>query len=234
MFKKHPGFNFIFFLIFAVQLMSQSDTLTDMFLFPGAKFISKPLITLSLLIWLLYHTGYKGRYSKSIALGLLAGLCGDVFLMFTDRYPDFFLAGLISFLIGHIFYIDYKLNKSVHPGHRKNAIIAYSFFVIIFMFLLIPNLKISLISPVLLYAITISLMGIVAVCRFGRVNAASYKMVVGGAILFVISDAILAYNKFVNAIPFAGFFIMFTYMIAQYLITYGNIERKIKRRVEDI
>ncbi len=238
MFKNHPGFNFIFLLIFIVQLMSGFEILTEMFLFEGVHYFSKPLITISLLFWLVYYTNLKGRYSKSTAFGLIAGLLGDVLLMFSEDNPNFFIAGLISFLIGHLFYarafyIDYSLNKTVNLGYRKNALIAYGFYIIIFLLVLLPHLG-NLIIPVFIYALVISLMGVLAVCRSGRVNSLSFKAVFIGSILFVISDSILAYNKFVSPVPLASLFIMSTYMLAQYFIVKGNIERKIKRRVEDI
>lgn len=47
----------------------------------------------------------------------------------------------------------------------------------------------------------------------------------GGALLFVASDSLLAFNKFYDptAISYAGFFIMLTYILGQYFIVNGTI-----------
>ncbi|HTM97484.1 MAG TPA: lysoplasmalogenase, partial [Pedobacter sp.] len=87
--------------------------------------------------------------------------------------------------------------------------------------------------PVIIYAITISLMGVMAFSRFGRVNSGSYKLIAIGAILFVTSDAFLAINRFMHSFQYSGVVIMATYMAAQYLITFGTIERRIKNKLAE-
>ncbi len=238
MLKKHLGFNFGFSLLFIVQLLTESKTITEIFLIENLHYFTKPLITLSLFILLVYHTGLRGRFSKRIGIGLLAGLVGDVCLMFDKYNETFFIYGLVFFLIGHIsymsaFYLDYKINKEVYKKYTKKAMIGFTLFAVVFCAALwnyLGDMKIA----VVVYAIAISLMGIMAVNRFGRVNSLSFSIILIGAILFMISDSILAIDKFVYSFPFSGAIIMATYMAAQYLITMGNIERKIKKKVEEI
>jgi len=233
MLKKHLGFNFCFALLFIIQLLTESDTLTALFLFEDVHYFTKPLIVISLFALLLYQTGLKGRFSKRIALGLLFGLAGDIFLMF----EGYFIFGLVSFLIGHILYItafflDYKLNTGINKAYTKNAILGFSFFSILFcggLWSYLGEMKI----PVIIYAITISLMGVMAFSRFGRVNSGSYKLIAIGAILFVTSDAFLAINRFMHSFQYSGVVIMATYMAAQYLITFGTIERRIKNKLAE-
>jgi uncharacterized membrane protein YhhN len=50
-----------------------------------------------------------------------------------------------------------------------------------------------------------------------------------GAIFFVTSDSLLAINKFYNPIQSANFLIMFTYIVAQYLITFGTLRLNQKK-----
>ncbi len=73
-----------------------------------------------------------------------------------------------------------------------------------------------------------------AVNRYGRVNTLSFKLTFYGSVLFVISDSVLALNRFVHEFHFSGVIVMATYMAAQYMITLGNIERKMKKKVEEI
>ena len=88
--------------------------------------------------------------------------------------------------------------------------------------------------PVIIYALAISAMGIMAVNRFGRVNLLSYDLIFYGSLLFVLSDSVLAIDRFVHGFKLSGAIVMVSYMAAQYLITMGNIERKMKKKVEEI
>lgn len=236
MLKKHQGFNIGFGILFLVQLIVVADS--EILPIPYIHYFVKPLITLSLFGVLLFHTGLRGRFSKRVGIGLIFGLAGDVFLMFDEHNELFFTAGLAAFLIGHLFYasafyLDYNVNKGVYKKHSKNAIIGYTFFSVLFcagLWSYLGSMKI----PVIIYAVVISLMGVMAVNRFGRVNTLSFRLTFIGSLLFVLSDSILAINRFVYSFPFSGVIIMATYMAAQYLITMGNIERKMKKKVEEI
>lgn len=238
MFKKIQGFNFAFAVIFLAQLVTEANTLIYLALPPYVNYIIKPLITLSLLGLLIFNTGLRGRFSKRIGLGLAFGLFGDVFLLFDHLNELFFIFGLGSFLIGHLcyvsaFYLDYSMNKTVYKAQTKNAILGYAFFSVLFCAALWTHLG-SLKVPVILYAIVISLMGIMAVNRYGRVNSLSYKLTFYGSLLFVLSDSLLAVDRFMYTFHGSGIVIMATYMAAQYLITLGGLERKLKKKVEEI
>jgi uncharacterized membrane protein YhhN len=62
-----------------------------------------------------------------------------------------------------------------------------------------------------------------ALNREKKVPALSFRFVTFGAVFFVISDSLLAYNKFVMEIPFSPIFILGSYALAQYLIVQGLI-----------
>jgi uncharacterized membrane protein YhhN len=62
-----------------------------------------------------------------------------------------------------------------------------------------------------------------ALNRNGRVNFNSYFLVFVGSVLFVLSDSLLALNKFYMEISMAGFWIMILYISAQYLIMRGLV-----------
>jgi uncharacterized membrane protein YhhN len=197
------------------------------------QYIGKPLITISLMIYLAYHTQLKGRFSKRIFIGLLLGLFGDSLLMFVKVHDNFFIGGLICFLIGHLayisaFYIDYKWQTEINKKATLTAVIMVVVFCLGSYFFLMPDFG-SLQIPVIIYAFVISFMLVMAVNRKGRVKNQSYQFIFYGALLFFISDAILAYDKFVEPIKLAGVFIMATYTVAQFLITIGAIERKLKK-----
>lgn len=233
MLKKYLQFSIAFAFIFIIQILMESDTKTAKLVLADFYYLVKPLITISLMIFYAYQTQLRGRFAKRIFSGLLFGLAGDSFLMFLHINSSFFMFGLTAFLIGHLcyisaFYLDYKWNPSMEKKLTWIALIVFGVFCLAFYLFLRPYLGIMKI-PVMVYAFVISLMSIMAVNRKGRVNTISFNLIFFGAIAFLISDSLLAYNKFVNPFNGAGIAIMTTYMLAQYLITVGAVERKLKK-----
>jgi uncharacterized membrane protein YhhN len=76
---------------------------------------------------------------------------------------------------------------------------------------------------VFVYTATIRLMAIFALNRKDRTPEASFYPIFVGALLFIMSDSLLALNKFLVPIPYAGVIVMSTYVAAQYLIVEGVI-----------
>ena len=73
-----------------------------------------------------------------------------------------------------------------------------------------------------IYAVCLSLMGLLATLR---PNVLAYGWVVAGALLFILSDSLIALNKFLVPIPGSAFFVMSTYAAAQYLIVVGMVRQ---------
>lgn len=225
MFKKHSAFTLIFIVIILLNLVSQSS------FFPGMDLLVKPLIGISLVIYLYRNVNMNAGFNRLVLTGLIFSLFGDCFLLFAGSDVYFFLYGLVSFLLAHVVYSmafirDFKNNPdaSKYYGHLMlfcMGVFSMSYYTFIRDYL--NDFRI----PVLAYMFVISVMVILAGYRYRRVNLFSFRMIYAGAVLFVISDSILAFNKFVQPFSSAGFMIMSTYMIAQYLITIGTIERKV-------
>jgi uncharacterized membrane protein YhhN len=72
--------------------------------------------------------------------------------------------------------------------------------------------------PVTIYALVISIMLLMSIKAFFEWKKPANLLVLIGALLFVISDSILAINKFYTILPFSSFLIMSTYLGAQYFI----------------
>ncbi|KIA95764.1 hypothetical protein OC25_04195 [Pedobacter kyungheensis] len=222
---KTKLFSFIFALVFIVQLYA--ETAGNMFLLQ----FSKPLIVISLMVWLYSSTNLKGRFHKRIFTGLIFALAGDVLLMLQAGRPMFFIYGLIAFLLCHIFYIRaFTLDHRSNPKHRTPYFLwivgVFAIFCSGLFFYLQPKLG-AMQFPVLMYAIIITVMALMAVNRYGKVNIFSFKLILYGALFFLLSDSVLAINKFTQTIPQAGVLIMASYMIAQYLIVYGTVVREL-------
>ena len=79
---------------------------------------------------------------------------------------------------------------------------------------------------ILVYAISLIGMSMMALNRHSRVSHRSFMLVFVGSILFVLSDSMIALNKFYMEFSLAGFWIMLSYVAAQYLILRGLILEK--------
>jgi len=193
------------------------------------EFITKPFLVLSLLVIFLFYQRKYGanRFSRFISLGLFFCLAGDILLMFQD-FGDYFVYGLSAFLIGHIFYIlaFFRTNLENHeiPLIKKQGwvmvlIVAYGYL----FFQQIKDHLGEMIGPVIVYTMVITLMLLIAANRYKKVSPQSFRYIFFGAMLFVASDSILAWNKFVHQIDFSHALIMSTYGLAQLFITTGAI-----------
>jgi uncharacterized membrane protein YhhN len=223
--KKHIKFSILFALIFVIQLTALYSDSTFL-----ASFI-KPCIVLSLLTMLYVSTRLKGRFHKRLFTGLIFALAGDVLLIYAGKNESYFMYGLMAFLLCHIFYtsafyLDFKSAPDLDKKGARIAIFLCAILAIGFYFFLRPHLVIMKL-PVMIYVLVISMMMMMASFRNLRVNTSSFNFILFGAMFFLLSDSILAYNKFVQPINYAGIWIMATYMIAQYLITIGAAERKL-------
>jgi len=128
-------------------------------------------------------------------------------------------------LIAHIFYIMFYENILRKDGIRKNYwwFLPVIIYYIALIYLLLPHLG-DMKLPVRIYGIVISYMLIQAL-QTGRIkDMAAATLMIGGAVLFITSDSILAINKFYESFEFAGIAIMLTYGIAQLLLTLGAVK----------
>ena len=190
--------------------------------------IVKPMLIPALLLLLLKtHTSTPGK--KLLLIGLIFSWLGDVLLMFENKHQLFFIFGLVSFLTTHIFYIIYFLRiKSLTPSLLKKSPVYFALvfaYGITLVWQLFPHLG-YLKLPVIIYAAVICTMLLCSLHVFLKVDKKAAVYFVAGAAAFVISDSLLAINKFYQPFAYAGIFIMLTYCAAQYLIVQGYIEQK--------
>jgi uncharacterized membrane protein YhhN len=191
-----------FFIILAIEIYFSSIH-QDI----GVK-VTKPLL-MPLLMLLAFKLNVIDR---NLYIALFFSLLGDISLMFGGEL--YFMLGLGSFLLAHIFYIllfrgQFKLLKALPFAA---ATISYFLFIK-------SGIDKNLLIPVAIYCMTITLMAIFAACR--KTNHSSYYLVLIGSILFVVSDSLIAFNKFYAPLPASSFWVMSTYGLAQFLIVLG-------------
>lgn len=186
------------------------------------RVVTKPLlVSLLLLYYLLHPTDPKTKLWISTAL--LFSLLGDILLLFTHRSENYFMFGLVSFLLAHIFYIvQFSRNRNKNLNILKPLVLLLIFGGLFFYFLK-DNLG-AMLPPVSVYMIIILTMVLFAFLRKGAVMKNSFELVMAGAILFLMSDSILAIDKFHNPVPLSGVWIMATYGLAQLLIILGVLK----------
>jgi uncharacterized membrane protein YhhN len=190
-------------------------------------FAAKPLL-MPVLLWLLYVTKPALPQKNLLLAGLLFAWLGDLFLLFDYKHALFFIFGLACFLTTHIFYIVYflRIRSNQNTLLKKQPlfiamVLAYG---ITLVWQLYPHLG-NLAVPVMVYAAVICAMLICSLHIFLKVNKEAAVSYLSGAAAFVVSDSLLAINKFYQPFAFAGVLIMLTYCAAQFFIVNGFIQQ---------
>lgn len=212
-FKSFIGFGLVYLLLI---LLGKDEI---------ARFL-KPFLVPFLLLAVHF---YKKFGTKIILLAALTmSWIGDVILLFADKGELYFIAGLIAFLISHICYII-LFSKQLNVYLKKSkffywvGITAITLYLMIMMLVLLPSLG-DLKIPVFVYALTISIMLLFAFKGYLNWHRPSNGHILIGAIVFVTSDSILAFDKFYAPLQHSTLLIMTTYLIAQFLIVVGILE----------
>ncbi len=223
MITKHTVFKLSYLIIFILNCLAAMDVA------PVMSLVVKPLICISLATFLAVNVDMKAGFNRLVFAALMFSLIGDCLLLVAVVAPGFFILGLLAFLIAHILYAlaffrDFKNSPQSSKIFGHLMLFVMGVFSLSYYTWIRDSLN-ELRIPVMAYMFVISIMAILAGYRYRRVNLVSFRHVYIGAIFFVISDAILAYNKFVGALPTGSLLIMATYMIAQYLITMGTVKR---------
>jgi alkylglycerol monooxygenase len=152
---------------------------------------------------------------------LAFSVAGDAWLMF----PGFFIQGLASFLIAHVFYIA-LFKQGVRWFPSKPILFASLIYGAGMYAYLHPYLGADLHIPVAIYIVFIALMGAQAIGRAIDLKTSASRWAAVGAVLFMISDSLLAMNKFVSPIPLSSLWVLGTYFTAQLLIARNVIQAK--------
>lgn len=217
--KTEKQFPIVFFIIVVFKLLTGNIESLNTF-----HYVAKPAIVLSLIVFFIKTSEGVSKPIKNFTLlALIFSLLGDVLLMFVNQSPHFFTFGLVAFLIAHIMYVAAFLKHR----NKQRSVIGFLGLLILYaagMFYFLKDGLGAMLIPVVVYMAIILSMATTAYLRKGCANNRSYNLVFIGAIFFMISDSILALNKFYQAIPLSGILIIVTYALAQYLIVMGILK----------
>lgn len=206
MYRKLPLIAFIIFSLidfFGIYLEKQ-----------WMVYIAKPMLMTTL-----FGYYYLNKKSDNLffVLGLLFSLFGDLFLLGSGEL--YFILGLIFFLIAHVFYIImvFKILLEIRLKDFMIAGIPYLLLFLILINVLYDRLG-SMKIPVIIYAMTISFLGVVSLLLFLQSRTKTSLLLLFGVLVFITSDTILALNLFYEKQSFYPILIMTTYVMAQFLI----------------
>jgi uncharacterized membrane protein YhhN len=216
-------------LLIIFVCLSVADLLAVTVPFPTLEWICKPLLMPVLLLHFLQERSDTKGFHRYIAWGIFFSTFGDSFLLKGDE-ELFFMLGLGSFLVAHIFYII-GFRKLYQPPAGKAtamslsgnfplamALLAYG---VLLYSALYPKLDAVLKVAVLVYASAITLMALSCLALRPQLSKQVFSPLMVGASLFVLSDSCIAVNRFLMPLPYSGLIIMSTYIVAQYLIAKG-------------
>ena len=175
-------------------------------------YVLKPLTMVLISLTAILGGNDLSVYKIMIIGGLVCSLAGDIFLMLpTDR----FLAGLTAFLLAHLCYITaFASGINSLSWWPLIPLIVWGVGFYLFISPALEKLK----NPVIIYIVIILTMTWLAWERWIQTGQIETLLVLIGAVLFAISDTILAANRFKSAFKPAQALNLITYFAAQWLI----------------
>lgn len=186
------------------------------------ELVAKPLTLIALIVATAFAD--TGPAKPWLMAALVLGLLGDVFLMFSDENAGSadpaFMAGLGSFLVGHVAYLVAFTRHGLHGWQM----LAGALVVVGVSALAVPRVLHGarerggpqLAGAVAIYA---AALGAMTILGFGTAALATAL----GALLFLGSDTAIAWQRFVHPLRRGPLLVIVTYHLAQILIVAGLI-----------
>ncbi|HEL5400818.1 TPA: lysoplasmalogenase [Stenotrophomonas maltophilia] len=168
-------------------------------------------------------------YRRAVLAGMLLSCVGDIALMLP---MDAFVPGLVAFLLAHLCYIV-AFRDGLRAGRGLLAAgVLLGAFAVLNVLGLWPHLPAPMRIPVLAYVVVLASMAVLALARQwrrprpGAAEASSARWAAAGALLFVASDSLLAWDRFSGGLPLASLLVLSTYYGAQYAIARSVKQQK--------
>lgn len=184
---------------------------------PWLNFTFKPLTTALLIAWA-WPRGAGEAQRPCVLAGLAMSWLGDVALMWPERG---FLPGLVSFLLAHLAYLV-AFTRGTRWLAWPQAGAAYAAVAALVLALLWRGVPAALRAPVAVYVLALAGMAAQAASQWrsrqGTPSAGLALRAAAGGALFMLSDALLATNRFATPLPAASLWVLSSYWCAQGLI----------------
>ena len=159
--------------------------------------ITKPSLSVLFVIVALIGPSANQAYFAFVLAGLLFCVAGDVLLIFPAK--KLFLAGLVSFLTGHVLY-SIAFFTMASPGTLTWSIAALCLLISGAVFVWLRTHLGTMLVPVIAYmaVITVMVIGATALASNEQLGFTGRALVFCGAILFYFSDIFVARHRFVK------------------------------------
>src|ERR1035437_5139033 len=207
-------------LLWLLILVAALSTLSSTLGLAVLHFVFKPLtvlVAITLVAVRVDTTGARALFDIYLLAALVASLAGDVFLMLPGNY---FIPGLASFLVAHLFYIAlFRQGVPRFPSRRAllaTLAVGGAMYAWVWGGLTDPVLKVAVAA----YVTVIALMVAQAIGRAVVVRDAPARAVGLGACIFMLSDSLIAINRFVQPLPLVSLWVLASYYTAQILIVH--------------
>ena len=191
-------------------------------------FTTKPLLMPLLAVWLIVET--QDRWLQPLKNMMLAGLAfatlGDTLLLFGDQ-PMYFMLGLAAFFCTHLCYIGgFLAVRRWNNGFLRAQpwqVLPFAAYAFGLVWSLWPGIPAAMKWPVSMYAVVITIMALSVVNLRKSISTNIYRITFAGALLFMLSDSLVAWDKFGGSEAIhLGVAIMVTYIAGQFLIAMGG------------
>lgn len=214
-FESKKRINWLPFTLIYLAIIAADIAVLSMELPHVYREVTKPLILISLMVFFIWRSfPIKTGRSWLFLSGLFFSFLGDGFL----NYEGYFLQGLLAFFTAHVCYIGAFVIRKGLGSVWTNLIFYLTLCYAISLFVWIQPYLGAFKPYVVLYMIILVALVMALLSRKHMVNGSSYVIGLAGGSLFLLSDSLLAINKF--AVPFflAPQAIMITYGLAQGLL----------------
>jgi len=157
----------------------------------SGRLLAKPLASAGFLAVALTAGALDSSFGRWMLAGLVLSALGDLFLL--SKSEAAFLAGLGGFLTAHVLFAVAFLVRGIAPVGLVAAV-ALGLFAWQVLRWLSPHLSDRMRAPVTVYALVISLMGVLAVAT--AIDSWDARIPIG-ALFFIVSDLAVARDNFV-------------------------------------
>lgn len=189
-------------------------------------FAFKPLATVLVIAHAARRAGGTDGRRRWLLAGLVLSLAGDVALLWPQQG---FVPGLVAFLLAHLCYLV-AFTRGVPLAAQPLAFAVYAVVAAAVLGFLWRGVPPALQVPVLAYVVALAAMAAQAASWWWRARGtgveAHARWAAAGGALFVVSDALLATDKFQGPLPYASVWVLSTYWLAQWLIASSLAQRR--------
>ncbi|MBT4409117.1 MAG: lysoplasmalogenase [Bacteroidetes bacterium] len=216
----------VFLILVIVELLSrwlENHTL---------EYVAKPFLMIWIAVFFVLYSKKKS-FRTFVLMAFFFSWLGDMFLMLSHQNEILFYAGVGGFFFAQIMYIlvFIRFLEIENKGFLRRKpwwLVIFLVYLAGVLIMLFPDMDGFMRPVILIYSISLIGMSIFALNRKHRVRQVVFLRVFIGSVFFVISDTLIALDKFTLDIPKASFLIILTYIIAQTLIMSGLVEENEK------